>query len=120
MPIKNQESNSLENIKIQLMHRKKDIEKELIELYQEKFTDGSVQDAGDEAASNTMESLRSSMHESIKEEYDRIINALGMIDLGTYGICIDCELPISEKRLHSFPNATRCITCQSRAEEDLF
>ncbi len=40
-----------------------------------------------------------------------------MIVDGTYGICIDCCQPISEKRLKSYPNATRCLSCQEVVEE---
>src|SRR5580692_11184792 len=31
---------------------------------------------------------------------------------GTFGICLDCESPISPKRLAAVPWATRCIECQ--------
>lgn len=108
---------NLGEIRVELEGRKNELEAELTELYQEKFTDGQVQDAGDEAVSSTMESLRSSIHGSRKEEYDRILKALEMIEEGTYGICADCELPISVRRLKSFPNATRCVACQERLEE---
>ena len=40
-----------------------------------------------------------------------------MIEDGTYGECVDCHNPISEKRLKSFPNATRCLVCQEAFEE---
>ena len=35
---------------------------------------------------------------------------------GTYGLCIDCEEPISLKRLESIPWASRCIRCQEAFE----
>jgi DnaK suppressor protein len=35
---------------------------------------------------------------------------------GTYGLCIDCEEPISLKRLESIPWASRCIHCQQEFE----
>lgn len=35
---------------------------------------------------------------------------------GTYGLCIDCEEPISLKRLETIPWAPRCIGCQERLE----
>lgn len=110
-------ASDFEKIKIELIARKAELERELAELYQEKFADGQVQDAGDEAVSSTMESLRSSIHGNRKEEYDRILKALEMIEEGAYGVCADCDLPISDKRLKSFPNATRCISCQERLEE---
>lgn len=31
-------------------------------------------------------------------------------------LCIDCDEPISEKRLRVMPNAQRCIKCQSNFE----
>jgi DnaK suppressor protein len=50
-------------------------------------------------------------------EYKHIVRALEMIKEGIYGICEDCEGPISEKRLMSFPNAARCLACQEEFEE---
>ena len=35
---------------------------------------------------------------------------------GSYGLCIDCEEPISLKRLESIPWAPRCIHCQQALE----
>jgi DnaK suppressor protein len=42
--------------------------------------------------------------------------SLQAISEGTYGICIDCEEPISLKRLETIPWASRCIGCQQRLE----
>jgi DnaK suppressor protein len=108
---------SLEAIKQQLMTRKQELEQELKQLVQEKFSDDQVQDAGDQALSSSMESLNSSLQVAKLEEYRRIEMALRMIEEGTYGICADCGEPISEKRLKSFPNATRCLSCQELFEE---
>ena len=104
-------------IKGDLLERKQQLEETLMRLYKEKFSDGQVQDFGDQAISSTMESLRSSLQDSRLEEYNRIVRALAMIDDGTYGICVDCLGPISERRLESYPNATRCIACQEAYEE---
>jgi len=46
-------------------------------------------------------------------ELDRALQA---ISEGTYGICIDCEEPISLKRLETIPWASRCVGCQQRLE----
>lgn len=108
---------NLEAIKKQLLERKQELEKELIQLYQEKFSDDQVQDIGDQALSSTMELFRSSFQDARLEEYNRIVRALEMIDEGAYGICVDCQQPISEKRLKSYPNATRCLPCQEAFEE---
>lgn len=104
-------------IKEQLLKRKIEIEQELKRLIQDKFSDDQVQDVGDQALSSTMESLNSSLQHAKMEEYKRIDMALNMIEDGTYGICVDCGQSISEKRLNSFPNATRCLSCQEIYEE---
>lgn len=104
-------------IKKQLLARKLELEQEMNQLYKEKFSDDQVQDAGDQALTSTMESIKSSFQNTKLEEYKRIVQALEMIEEGTYGICVDCGNPISEKRLKSFPNATRCLACQELFEE---
>src|SRR5438874_7942165 len=41
-----------------------------------------------------------------------ISDALLRIDHGAYAICLECEEPISEKRLNAVPWARYCVTCQ--------
>jgi DnaK suppressor protein len=60
-----------------------------------------------------------SLQDAEVDEYRRIVSALGKIDEGSYGICIDCGNPISEKRLQSFPDTTRCLACQEKFEEKM-
>ncbi len=103
-------------IREELLARKREYEEELTRVYGEKFFD-EVQDAGDQALTSTMEALSSSLQDSKVAEYHRIVKALAMLDEGTYGICVDCGEPISEKRLKSYPDATRCIACQEVYEE---
>ncbi len=108
---------SHEKIKKELQERKVELEKKLTERASEKFADDSVQDPGDQALSSSMESLQLALQDSEIQEYNRIIKALEKIEEGSYGICIDCNQSISEKRLKSFPNASRCIVCQESFEE---
>ena len=107
---------NLEKVKAELLTRKQELEQDMTTLYQDKFSDDQVQDVGDQALTSVMESLKSSFHDTKLEEYNRIIKALDMIKEGTYGICVDCGMPILEKRLKSFPNATRCLACQEAYE----
>jgi DnaK suppressor protein len=44
--------------------------------------------------------------------------ALQRIDDGSFGICIECDLPISPKRLAALPWAPRCIQCQEVADRN--
>jgi DnaK suppressor protein len=39
-------------------------------------------------------------------------DALLRIEHGTYGVCAECEEPISAKRLDALPWARYCVTCQ--------
>lgn len=107
----------LQEIKKELTTRKIELEQDLVQSYSEKFSDDQVQDPGDQALTSTMESLRSSIQDTRIDEFNRIVKALKMIEEGTYGICADCELPISEKRLKLYPDATRCLACQEAFEE---
>ncbi len=107
----------LQEIKKDLTTRKIELEQDLVQSYSEKFSDDQVQDPGDQALTSTMESLRSSIQDTRIDEFNRIVKALKMIEDGVYGICVDCELPISERRLKLYPDATRCLACQEAFEE---
>ncbi|HUI78662.1 MAG TPA: TraR/DksA family transcriptional regulator [Bryobacteraceae bacterium] len=41
-----------------------------------------------------------------------ISDALLRIEHGNYGVCLECEEPISVKRLEAVPWARYCVTCQ--------
>jgi DnaK suppressor protein len=41
-------------------------------------------------------------------------DALLRIDQGTYGVCHECDEPISSKRLDAVPWAKFCVSCQER------
>ena len=44
--------------------------------------------------------------------------ALARIQDGSFGVCMDCESPISPKRLTAVPWAPLCIQCQEAADRD--
>jgi DnaK suppressor protein len=43
--------------------------------------------------------------------------AMERLDDGSYGICLQCEEPISPKRLKAVPWAALCISCQETADQ---
>ncbi len=108
---------NLKTIEADLLKRKLELEQKLTEMSKEQFSDGQVQDPGDQALTATMESLRMSLQDAEVEEYRGIAKALERIKEGSYGICSDCGNPISEKRLQSFPGTMRCLACQENFEE---
>jgi len=44
--------------------------------------------------------------------------ALRRVQDGNFGTCLECELPISSKRLAAVPWALHCIQCQENADRD--
>ena len=58
-------------------------------------------------------------HEKLKTQTSVpfIMMALERIEKGLYGICVDCEEDISEKRLISVPGAIRCVKCQALTDK---
>jgi DnaK suppressor protein len=112
-----QRAELIERIKKTLLKRKDDIETQLSRQTHEKVTDGVVQDTADEVQSLSMQNLQSSIQRTEIDELHLMEDALGRIERGEYGICVDCGEPISEKRLESFPYAARCIICQEAFEQ---
>ncbi len=112
-----QRSAFIEKIKKSLEKRKNNIEGQLSQQTHEKLTDGVVQDTADEVQSLSMENLQSSLQRTELDELHLIDDALARIGRSEYGVCIDCNEPIAEKRLEIFPYAARCIVCQEAAEQ---
>ena len=67
----------------------------------------------------TIEDCRNGMYR-IRSRESRLIkkikSSLEAIEDGTYGICQDCEEPISIERLKARPVTSYCIACKSRRE----
>lgn len=107
---------NLDNIKKRLLDRKQELENFLSQIYKDEAKE-QIQDVGEQASSSSYEDLKISLHNNEQAEYKMVLKALDMVDEGTYGICIECGKPISEKRLAIFPTSTRCIACQEALEE---
>ena len=55
-----------------------------------------------------------SEHEIV--ELQALDDALHRLDIGSYGLCTDCDTLIPQDRLSAMPEAPRCMPCQSKAE----
>ena len=108
---------NIEAIKEKLLQRKLELEEVLPLVYKEKVSDDQVQDSADQALTSSLEGVKISLHDNELDEYQMVLQALDMIKRGTYGVCTECENPISERRLLLFPTATRCLVCQEAFEE---
>ena len=54
--------------------------------------------------------------EVLRAQLERVREALGRVDAGTYGRCVDCGRELPDERLDARPEAARCVDCQQRAE----
>jgi len=77
-----------------------------------------VRDLGDEAAADVLMDSRLFDIQRDANELREIREALGRMDNGTYGTCMDCGEPIAVERLRAQPAAARCLRCQERFEHD--
>lgn len=73
--------------------------------------------AEDDQAQISHEEFISLQRNSMDYQALRQVNAaLERINTGEYGICANCEEPISEKRLKAIPWAKYCVICQDRVQ----
>lgn len=73
-------------------------------------------DSGDQAMMDLERELGISLSEMRNRRRQMIDDALIRLEEGTYGICADCGVEISEKRLAAVPFAKYCVECQTQAE----
>ena len=73
-------------------------------------------DEMDLASSEYLQSFTFRLRGREKTFLKKIDHALSKIDAGTFGICEDCEEPISAKRLEARPETTLCIRCKEDQE----
>lgn len=80
------------------------------------FRENSVLDIEDMSLRDSTGAQQIALLEARTRERNQLDEALRRLDEGTYGICEDCEAPISPARLRAMPFARRCIECQEQAE----
>ena len=54
--------------------------------------------------------------EVLLAQQERVREALGRLDGGTYGQCVDCGRALPDERLEARPEAERCVDCQQKVE----
>ena len=111
----------LDNFKDILLAKKKTLESQL-DTYAKKNDDidndyktifEQIGDRPDENADEvTLYEERLAIEHELEGDLEDINAALDRIDNGTYGICTNCNKPISIERLKAMPEATVCIKCE--------
>ena len=54
--------------------------------------------------------------ENEQSTLELVNEALSRVDKGTYGLCAECDEPISKPRLQAIPYAKHCIQCARKLE----
>lgn len=105
-----------------LLGKRQEIIKEIAENLGQSLTEDqqrrleSARDVGDQALMDLERELGISLMEMRNRRRQSIDEALTRLQEGTYGICAECGVEISEKRLEAVPFAKLCVECQSRQE----
>lgn len=74
-------------------------------------------DSGDESQAHELAEINVATLEYQVREIRDIEAAFTRMRDGSYGVCIDCDEPITPERLRAYPTAKRCIACQQRHEQ---
>lgn len=70
-----------------------------------------------EAASEITELERDdAMRAVMDSQREQVVEALGRLDAGTYGTCVECGATLPDERLDARPEAARCVDCQHDLE----
>ena len=104
-----------------LLDKRQEILKEIREDLGQSMTDDQQRrlegmDSGDQASMDLEQELGISLTEMRNRRRQLIEEALLRLEEGSYGLCADCGVQISEKRLAAVPFANLCVECQSREE----
>jgi DnaK suppressor protein len=82
-------------------------------------TEESTQDIADKAVSSYTREFLYSLTDGERHTLLHIDDALGRIDEGTYGFCLNCNVAMTEKRLNAVPWAPYCLECQELSEKGM-
>ena len=105
-----------------LMRKRQEILKEIEGSLGQSLTEDqqrrleSARDVGDQALMDLDRELGISLMEMRNRRRQAIDEALTRLNEGTYGICAEFGVEISERRLEAVPFAKLCVECQAREE----
>ncbi len=105
-----------------LMKKRQELMKEIGQSIGHRLTDDqqrrleSAMDVGDQSLMDLERELGISLMEMRNKRRQSIDEALARLADSTYGICAECGVEISEKRLDAVPFARMCLECQTKEE----
>jgi len=109
---------TIEKIKQELVEKKQYLEKEISEkeVLLSEHQETTFADANDLATHDV--DMTNDLNVKMKKlaTLKDINEALKLIEDGSYGICDECGVDISLKRLEAYPTSKQCITCKEEFE----
>ena len=75
-----------------------------------------VLDAAEASEADIQDDIEFALIQMKSETLNKINDALGRLEQGTYGNCFECGEEIAEKRLRALPFAVRCKDCEEARE----
>jgi RNA polymerase-binding transcription factor DksA len=96
------------------------VRQELLSSDEEHFIDlaGQVHDLEEESVADLLVDLGLAVIDMHIGEIRDVEAALRRIDVGAFGVCIDCDDEIELARLRVYPTAKRCLPCQENYERN--
>jgi DnaK suppressor protein len=76
-------------------------------------------DLADKAANSYTKEFLFGQTDNERRVLNLVQEALKRIDSDSYGLCVNCEQEIQQKRLEAVPWARHCIACQEKQEKGL-
>lgn len=86
---------------------------------EEETTEELTQDIADKAVSSYTREFLYSLTDAERNTLIQIDQALGRIEEGAYGLCMNCGVAMNEKRLDAVPWSPHCVECQELSEKGL-
>lgn len=83
-------------------------------------SDTQLTDMADIATHNSQDELVMTVAAEEIKKVKQIDDALGRIDSGKYGICVNCCCEINLERLKALPFATLCVKCKEKEEKEIY
>ncbi len=108
-----------EYFKKRLVTKRQELERIVSRVEQDgRFADEETpQDLADKAANSYTKEFLFSQSNNDRFVLQLVVEALGRIDEGSYGECLQCGGEMQHKRLEAVPWARHCIPCQEKQEQ---
>jgi RNA polymerase-binding protein DksA len=99
-----------------LKHKKQELETRLARIHAN-LRRGTEADSKERAKQFEDNEVVDALGNEARAELKKISAALQRLDVGDYGICVECGLPINSGRLEVYPYADECIECAEFDEQ---